>query len=258
VRRERDLANMKLAIAAVLLAFVIAIDAKGYYGWRRPKEICDNKGKKYDTFCEFATAKKATCGSDDELRLARCNKDDSDDARPRKRKLSEKAKERIAKRKEEMKKKMEAKLKEKAENFKVCAVDSNGVEKTYTNFCEFPYEKACNKVKMVHPGTCGECTKENVCPWLAKMADKKNKRGGKGKRGGKHGKRGGKRGGKHGGKKGKVCDEDGKEYEDKCAFLVAKCNMFKDNKTVALMRPRKCDKESFPGDVEVEDNENDS
>ena len=160
---------------------------------------------------------------------------------------------------------------------KVCG--SDGV--TYDDKCKLGVEMHCNELKIVHMGSCDDCSKGTVCPWAGKMKKELEEKQAKpfqkleellkkASGAGVPEKKANKLEmvinkmkkkkemfeamlNKFGVKGKAVCDKDGKKYDSKCDFNIAKCEQFKLDKTI--LKPKRCEKPEEEKEEEEEEEE---
>lgn len=222
---------MKLALHlsfAVLLTLVL-VDAHKHgkrpgKWWKRKGDgkVCGSDGKIYDNECDFTIARCSPAESKPlvKLPMRACVAGEN------------------GRRKGGKRGKWGRHDKKTKEAMKLCDTDGN----TYANKCEFDIANACNKTKFLHNGPCGgECKEDEVCPWKAAMEkwmEMKNK-GHQKWRNGKITKKIGIKLRKFGKKHSRdICGSDGQTYDDKCKFMVARCNQHANNGTI--LKYNKC------------------
>ena len=101
---------------------------------------------------------------------------------------------------------------------KICGSDAV----TYNSFRAFRKAKHCRHVSLVHLGECDTCNQEIICKHFLIL---------RGVNGMRRGTRSVHRHSTH-----QVYDTYGNTYENKCAFLMQKCEQFKGNRTILLMK----------------------
>lgn len=131
---------------------------------------------------------------------------------------------------------------------KMCAMSVEGDFITYNKTkCDVGKAMACDKVKPVHVGECGNCTKENVCPFFDKVQAFKENFAKKFQQ-----KLGGKKLGdkmrkimaeaeKEEKKIKQICTVDGSQFENMCQFAIARCEAAVEDKE--LPEKAKCETE---------------
>ena len=148
----------------------------------------------------------------------------------------------------------------KKKEMKICG--SDGV--TYDDRCALGVEIHCNKLKIVHMGSCEDCSKDNVCPWAGRkkknlekkrekviekfeemlkkasdddVSNKKSKKLEQIMEKMKSKREMFEKMLKQFGVKGKpVCGSNGVEYKNKCEFNVARCEQFNVDKTIIKLK----------------------
>lgn len=189
MQEYQNIMDVRIILLAVALIELV-------YGRRGGRKVCSTAGVEYSNKCEFY---KATCKPNDvtydDVTLKRCS-----DVMNNK------------------------KIKSKS-----CFFTSNKENVETRQNCE-QLKAKCEKTKFplkLHEGTCGDCSRENLCPWEQKKSafgqrKRKPRRSFKRPNIGKL----------------RVCTENGDEFTSICDYHVAKCQKYNEDKTI--LKKRRC------------------
>jgi len=134
------------------------------------------KAEKNHTIC--TTTPGVTFNHPCDFAMARCEAANRDEEIPqRKRRCTEKKEQKCKDVTEACKNpdvKMNKRSKKRKQSLKVCGIDEEGVNVTYTRSkCGFYKAMLCDNIKPLHKGQCGDCSEENICHELNMRKKKK-------------------------------------------------------------------------------------